>query len=718
MIASSVMSDSDPIIKAGPSDAKVPPPSLVPPPEPALSRSPKTIPPQTSVSIAPEPLSRSLPPPPSVAPILEAASEARAKGDLDAALELYRKALFLVDSQSGSDQASIYAHVAEVKLAQGKKREAETNFEKALVASPNHLRSLDGLVALASEAKEWSRVAVFRRKRAEAVEDIDESAAELCRLARVLEEDLGDAKRAAEVLDSAALVRPHDAGILQRRRELYTTLRDWPKVLDVLDEMCVFAQTPRERAAYRFGQADIVLGRLRDEPRGLAFLELALDEDPQHDRALSALVAVRSRREEWAELATVCERILDRLAGLGDRDRAWEVCKRLGALLRDRLHDGPSALGAFRGAVDLRPDDVESRAALAELLAARGERKAAVSELEIAATYAPFRAQTYRRLYELHQRAERPDRAWLAATCLEELSGTDVVHDLIIEQFRPEGPIRPTTAVEDAWWDQCLRAPGSDPIVCDVLRAVSDAAISIRLEELAKKKELAVLDETRKQDKGSTASVVRTFVWAARALGMALPELYALDGVPSGVAAIPSAVPSTALGPAVRSGMTVQELAFVAGRHLTYYRPEHYALVFFPRLADLSHLVLSAVRLVIPGLSLPPPESGTGLSALGSRLDEERMGALETAVGHLDARGGTLDLLSWIRSVELTATRAGLVLAGDLRIATRAVKTESRAIGELSIDAKRGDLLAFCASDAYGKLRERIGVAIHTSAIP
>ena len=59
------------------------------------------------------------------------------------------------------------------------------------------------------------------------------------------------------------------------------------------------------------------------------------------------------------------------------------------------------------------------------------------------------------------------------------------------------------------------------------------------------------------------------------------------------------------------------------------------------------------------------------------------------------------------------------MLAGDLRIAMRILmeESESRPIGELSLEAKRGDLLAFCASDAYGKLRERMGVAIHMSSV-
>ena len=719
-------SESPPAPEKSPSQGTMlpsPPPSLVPPADTMTSLPSRIVRTRSSsnmaaVSGAP-PSMRSLPPLPAIEPILEQAADLRSLRDWDGALEAYKKALFLVDVTDTTSQATLYAHVAEVKLAQDKKREAETNFEKALAVSPKHQRSLDSLIMLATDAKEWSRVATYRKKRADSLDDDDERTAELCRLADVLEQQCDDAQKAVEVLEGSDAARAGDIGVLTRLERLHTGMRQWPKLIAVLDELCRASTDPAPRGAYRFAQADVVLGRLREEPRGLAFLELALDEDPQNDRALSALIAVRTRREEWAELAAVYERLIDRFAGLGDRERAWEVCRKLGVLRRDRLLDGPGAIEALRGAVEVRPDDAESRAALAELYAAKGDRTVAVSELELVAAVAPTRAQTYRRLHELHSRAQRPDRAWLVATCLEELGAADVSHELAIEQFRPDGPIRPTTALEDAWWDECLRAPGADPIVCDILRAVSGAAIALRLEELAAKKKLPTLDPATKQDKASTASVVRTFVWAARALGIALPDLYLLDDVPSGIAAVPAETPGTALGPQVRTGMTVQQLAFLTGRHLTYYRPEHYALVFFPTLADVSSLVLASVRLVIPGISVPPPADGESKVAanLSSRLSGENKEAIEDAVERLDARGGKLDLLAWVRHVELTAARAGLLLAGDLRVPMRLMKEESRAIGELSAETKRGDLLAFCGSDAYGKLRERMGVAIHSSSM-
>lgn len=716
--ADEAIASSPPASLIPPADAIIPaaPPSLVPPADvPSAPSSRAYLRPPSVSRIPASPPSRSLPPLPAVEPILDQASDARARADWDGALEAYKKALFVLDQTDRDDKvahASLYASVAEVKVAQGKVREAEASFEKALAVVPGHARSLEGLVRLAEHSGEWQRVVLYRTKRVDAADDPDEACGELCLVADVLDRELGDTKRAVAALERALTLVEEDTRALRRLEPLYVKQRAWPKVVEVHDALCRASSDPKQRGAHRFAQADVELGRLRDEPKGLAFLELALDEDPQNDRALSALIAVRTRREEWAELAAVYERLVDRLAGLSDRERAWEVCRKLATLRRDRLLDGPGALEAFRGACELVPDDVESRAALAELYAAKGDRAAAVVELETAAVSAPTRAQTYRRLHDLHARAQRSDRAWLVATCLEELGAADVSHELVIEQFRPDGPVRPTTGVEDAWWDEHLRAPGSDAIVCAILRAISRAAIELRLGELAEKKLLPVLDETTKQDKASTASVVRTFVWASRALGIPLPDLYLREDVPSGIAAVPARTPATALGPEVRSGKTVQQLAFLAGRHLTYYRPEHYALVFFPRLADISSLVLAAVRLCIPGLSVPPAEGGSRVTEhLGAALSEAEKAELEAAVKDLDARGGKLDLLAWIRSVELSATRAGLLLAGDLRVATRILKEEARAIGELGLDTKRGDLLAFTASESYGRLRERMGVA-------
>jgi hypothetical protein len=181
------------------------------------------------------------------------------------------------------------------------------------------------------------------------------------------------------------------------------------------------------------------------------------------------------------------------------------------------------------------------------------------------------------------------------------------------------------------------------------------------------------------------------------------------------------AVPSTVIGAEVMSGKNVQELAFLVARHLAYYRPEHYPLVFFPTLTDLTALFLAAVKLALPEVPVPT-QAAAAAAKLRKELEKHSTAAMKvelaSAVEELNVRGGKVDLAAWIRSVELTATRAGLLLCGDLAVAMGTMAGESRAIGELSLADKRGDLLTFTASRALADLRARIGIAARPSLLP
>jgi hypothetical protein len=371
--------------------------------------------------------------------------------------------------------------------------------------------------------------------------------------------------------------------------------------------------------------------------------------------------------------------------------------------------------------VSCKPADVDSRAMLADMHLARGDEAQAVAEFERIAQLSPTRASTFARLFALHQRAGRTDRAWLAGLALEELGAADMDQQLFVDQFRPEGPIRPSKSLDDALWDDALRAPGADDVVTEVLRAITGAAVAARVSELRDAKKLVTLDPDRRQSATSTVTAVRSFQWAAHVLGMEAPDLYVLDNVPGGIAAVQAATPSTALGPDVLRGLSASDLAFLAGRHLTYYRREHYALVCWPTLNELSALFLGAVKLAMPDLPVPD-HLGEAIARarklLKRHANDADKQALGAAVKRLDARGGRVDLAAWIKSVELTAQRAGLLLCGDLAVAMRRTKGETRAIADLTADQKRGDLLAFCASEKLARVREALKIDAKPSAHP
>jgi hypothetical protein len=332
-----------------------------------------------------------------------------------------------------------------------------------------------------------------------------------------------------------------------------------------------------------------------------------------------------------------------------------------------------------------------------------------------------MRTSTYARLFALHQRAGRTDRAWLAGVALEELGAADMDQQLVVDQYRVDGPIRPSRSLDDVAWDELLRAPGADEVVADVLRSIVDAAAAARVEELRDARKLVALDVSRRQSATSTVSAVRSFQWAAQVLGVDVPEIYVLDNVPGGIGAVPVGVPSTALGPDVLRGLTARDLAFLAGRHLTYYRPEHYVLVHYPTIGELSALFLGAVTLILPDLAVPghlAEAAARKRKLLARHVDGAAKKRLDRAVRRFDARDGRVDFAAWVKSVELTAQRAGLLLCGDLRVATGRLRAETRNIAELTLDQKRGDLLAFCASERAARARTMLSVDVRSSVRP
>ncbi len=634
---------------------------------------------------------------------------ARNRGAYDDALDSYKKALMISTEDEELERASIYSGIAETKNKQGKPREAESNYEKALALMPGYTPALLALIDLATTEKDFRRVALLRKRLVNAAVDDESRVRELKKLAEIHRTELKDARAAIEALESARDLRPDDLEVLRTLRQLYENIHRWPKVVETLGAICTETEEPRERGVLRFAQADISLGRLRDEPRGLGFLEAALEEDPTHEKALVALVAVRTRLGQWNELERIYARLIDRFAERGDVERAYDLCKRLGTLRRDKLGDGPGAIDAFTGAVRLKPSDADTRGALAELLIAKGDAPAALVELEESAAVAPSRAQTYRRLFEVHTKRGSSDRAFLAALALEELGAAELDHQMVIEQMRPEGALKPVSALDDSTWDVRLRAPGHDPILEAMIAAVGPAAVKAKLEELSAARKLVELDPNKKQDKTSTVTIVRAFVWASTVLGITTPDIYVLDDVPGGVAAVQNATHTTAVGPEVLRNLTLADLVFVVARHLTYYRPEHYPLVFYPTLPELTTLFFAALKIALPEVPIPAGDAVAKLrKRIGSHMTPEERDVLVAAAKKFEAAGGRVDLGTWIRSVELTANRAGLVLSGDFHSAMKRIKNEKRGIADVTIEERRMDLVGFLAAAGHADLRQRL----------
>jgi tetratricopeptide (TPR) repeat protein len=667
------------------------------------------------------PFTPSKPPPPFLEPTLSVATQHKAKGALDDALEAYRKAINIAPDAEPAVLAALHADMGGILRNQGKLREATAQYDKALGILPSHKRSLEALIELALERKDYVRVVSLRRKVVGFTDEAKAKALELTRIAQHLAQDLGEVRNAIEALELARGLRPDDIAPLETLRLLYGRSGEWKKVIDIVGELSRKVTDKSQRARLRVEQAEVAIGRLHDETRGIAHLEAALEEDVNYEAAMRMVIELRKKRREFQELDIFYTKVIDRFAQAGRAERAGFFCRQLALLRRDELDDTEGAIDAFSGALRCRPADHESRADLAQLFVSTGDSIAAIHELEEMAARDPRSQRPYRKLFEIHTREGRTDRAWLAAMALEELEAAELDHALIAKQYRSDGVLRAVNALTDADWDKFLRAPGYDPTVGQIFRVIAPSAVGARIDAMRKERKLFALDPSKWQDPQGTASIVRTFVWAADVLGIALPDLYTLDEVPGGLAAVQVDPPATAIGPPVAKGLSVQQMAFLAGRHLTYYRPENYSLVFYPTLAEVTTLFMAALRMVVSDMTVP--SGSLELVAqleddLHLRMTPEEKEELADCVKSFQGAGGRIDLPAFMRSVELTAGRAGLVLCGDLAVATRTFRAEKRSIAELRASDRVSDLLAFCASEKLAVLREWLGVTARDSMLP
>jgi hypothetical protein len=579
-------------------------------------------------------------------------------------------------------------------------------YDLRLVPEPS-VEELDQLIASATDMRDWQRAVQLRRLRLRAHTTVRARVRELVSIARVLQAEMGDAEGAIAALEEARALDPNRVPVLQALRRGYERTARWASAIEAVRVLARLAATATDRAELHFACARMTLEHLDDGRRAVSLLHKALQDDPTNERARAALAGLRSQSEP-EELDS--EELVDSvdaevvLAGRADTAPAYPPAE-------PALATADTEQAMAIDEADLQPLIEAEEVAFEEVTGPTARARFSRGDVLDAITHAKAFAQ--------YQQEGRTDRALLAALALEELEAADVVHQALIHQFRSVAPIRARETIDAHAW-ALLGAHASDQPIDAVFAAVARPAVSARLEELAAQGRLVELDPSARVQPSSTALVVRTFQWAARVLGVPCPALYPLDRVPGDIAAVRAQAPSTAVGPAVVRGRSPKDLAFLAGRHLAYYRPQNQVAVYYPTRDDLVRLLFASVQLIRPDTDAAEDPQGVAAlrKRLAARITERERVALVQAVRQLESDGGKASVGGWSRGVELTAARAGLLLCGDLATAATIVRTESRAIAELSVEEKRRDLIAFSVSEAHAALRCRCAVIAPDSVRP
>jgi hypothetical protein len=315
-------------------------------------------------------------------------------------------------------------------------------------------------------------------------------------------------------------------------------------------------------------------------------------------------------------------------------------------------------------------------------------------------------------LFRLYKKAGDVDRQWCTAQVLSYLGFANGEEQETYGKYKEAALIRPSASVTQEAWRRLVSHPEEEALVGEIFSVVVSAVLIGRLSALRRDKQLVKLDPARKQDpEKTTIQAVRCFHWAASILGMSSPPLYADPDYAGFVEMVPGVPPSSRIGAIALSGRSAAELAFLAGRHLANYREEHFVKMLVPSARGLEDIFLAALSIGNPGLPLSAQVKQLVVpiaKAIEPILESQSVDRLRGHFLRFVEEGGRTNLQRWTTSVERTCSRAGLLLANDLKAAHSVFALEDPThLGE-----KMDDLMSFVVSERYSKLRKQIGIAI------
>jgi hypothetical protein len=317
---------------------------------------------------------------------------------------------------------------------------------------------------------------------------------------------------------------------------------------------------------------------------------------------------------------------------------------------------------------------------------------------------------------ELHERygaaakKRSKDDQWRIAEVLVQRGAATREQRAFWEEHRKAGPIRPTHPLTAEDWTGLLLHPDEDRTTGEVFGVIASAALVGRVSAMRRDGALPRLEpEYYHNPLTSTVSAVRAIAWAAATLGVRAPPTYVDPELDAGFEMVSVIPPTTRIGARVLSGLGSAQLAFHCGRHMAWYREEHFVCTLVPSVAYLETIFYAALLLGAPALSLPEEihqRARVFSQAIVPCLEPKQLERLRRLVARFLARGGRTNLRRWARATEWTACRTGLLLCGELATAADALANEPGA------ETRITQLETFWASDEAGTLRRKLGVAL------
>ncbi|MBI2378683.1 MAG: tetratricopeptide repeat protein [Deltaproteobacteria bacterium] len=592
-------------------------------------------------------------------------------------------------------------------------------FDRALDLDPRHVATLRAFSRLCERTADWEEAYETRLRLLEFLPD-DEKFDELVAQAELCRGPIDDHYRAIDAFAEARRLRPNDRGVLRAVATLYHETGQHERAAEALTHLLKLLEGGDEKRDAFIELATISENDLADTKRAVDALNSALDLDYRHLDAFSKIEAILARERKWGTLEVNYRRMLERLpkdpSQKGARVVLW---KSLGELYRKKLDNPDGAKTAYQVVLKLDPEQHDTALTLAEMLSAKQGTLGEAIELYhqlYDATHSPLPP---RKLYELYHRLDRRDRVLCSLGALILLRSADDAEVDAYRRLLKKVPGAPSRSLNDQLWRNRVFHPYCRNSVADILKIVFRGSTHLfegpqRDRALNRKKERVDLAVGGKKTELVYFNMYKQLA-DALASGDVDHYLRAMSEEPPRL--LPGRVPVLFAGEnnAIFGDVPARQILWTLGRQLTCLRPELAPV----RALTPEHVVAcveGAIRIYVKEGSKVQLDVKEQLVNAWSRellkMEKPFLDALRDPVLRCVKQRDMEKISNYVKGVEHTASRVGLLMCGDVRIADRALEDTSDIIVEVSHRRRLTHLKNFLLSEDHFALREHLGMVV------
>ncbi len=286
------------------------------------------------------------------------------KGRWDDLIAMHRQEIEV--TQNEDQQINLLYKIGELyeeKLVQEDK--AIVAFQEVLRIRSTNFPAMKALIRIFTNKRDWENLIDIYEKEATVLDDPQQQALSLFRMAEIHESHLDDPTRAVETLQRILQIASNHAPALRSLERLYTRNESWRELLDVyergLDETDRSHIHETQQVDILFRMAEVYASRVNDLVRAGECHEKILSIRPGHLPSIEALERIYLSQRNYSALVRVYESFA---AQTQDRNLQMSLQSQIADLKENRLQPPKSAGENHLKMLALNPEHPEAIRAL------------------------------------------------------------------------------------------------------------------------------------------------------------------------------------------------------------------------------------------------------------------------------------------------------------------------------------------------------------------